>query len=246
MCTGARVYTRENFYSKIVKNRIKRYSILCILTALSIGSFAAGRGDMYLCDFGFQGGIGYYVGDANPHIFAHPREAYGGFFRYRFTQRWALQVQGITQRITGLNPDGTGFAVKNNGMWSNQLANIDVVAEYNFFRFDVTEYDSRVKTYTPYIGLGIGMSIHSGFTRVSGYLPFVIGFKWKFHPRCNLQIVWQHNVYFSDNLEHVDAYNNLHDLNGSNILNCDVTGTLMVGLSVAFATGKKVCRRCEE
>lgn len=229
-----------------VKNKSKRYTIIAFLLVAINGGIQAAVGDMFLCDFGPQGGIGYYVGDANPHIFAHPREAFGGFFRYRFTQRWALGVQGITQRITGPNTDGTGFAIKNGGMWTNQLVNIDVIAEYNFFRFDVTEYDTRVRPYTPYIGLGIGLSIHSGFSRATGYLPFVVGFKWKFHPRCNLQVVWQHNVYFADNIENVKAYDNLHDLNGSNILNMDVTGTMMVGLSVAFGKGKKICKSCEE
>ena len=224
----------------------ERYLYIVLLVIFSIGRMNAARGDMFLCDLGFQGGIGYYVGDANDHIFMHPREAYGGFFRYRFTQRWNLEVQGMTQRIAGYRPDGTGFAVKELGKWTNQLVNVDVVAEYNFFRFDVTEYDTRVRTYTPYIGLGIGLSIHTGFTKATGYVPFVIGFKWKFHPQCNLQIAWQHNVYFGDNLEGIKEYDNLHDLNGSNILNCDVTGQLVVGLSVAFATGKKICKSCEE
>lgn len=221
-------------------------SILIVaLIGLNFSHLQASGEGMFRCDLGLQGGCGYYVGDANDHIFINSREAYGAFFRYRFTQRWALTVQGMTQRIVGPMGDGTGFAVKGGDKWSNQLVNLDVVAEYNFFRFDQSQYDARVKTYTPYIGVGVGMSVHSSFTKVTAYLPFVVGFKWKFVPRCNLHLSWQHNVYFGDNLEHQLEYDNMHDLNGSNILNCDVTGMLVLGLSVSFAADKKVCRMCK-
>jgi len=224
--------------------RLHKYLFPLLVWVLLTAPAQARNTGMLHCDLGIQGGCGYYVGDATPHIFTNVREAYGAFFRYRFTQRWALQLQGNTQRLVGYNPDGMGFADKSLGTWTNQLANLDLTAEYNFFRFDQSQYDARVKTYTPYIGLGIGLSVHSQWTKVSGYIPFVVGFKWKFAPRCNLQIAWQHNVYFSDNLENVPEYDNLHKLNGSNILNNDVTGHLILGLSVAFAAEKKVCRLC--
>ena len=221
-----------------------------ILTVILVGLCSArafaGFGDMYHCDLGIQGGCGYYTGDATPHIFMNVREAYGAFFRYRFTQRWALSLQGNAQRITGYNPDGNGYPASVNGKWINQLVNIDVSAEFNFFRFDDSRYDSRVKPFSPYIGIGFGATAHSHFSKVSGYMPFIIGFKWKFAPRCNLQLAWQHNVYFNDNLENVAEYNNSYGLNGSNIMNNDVAGQLLLGISVAFAMDKHRCLRCDE
>jgi hypothetical protein len=52
-------------------------------------------------------------------------------------------------------------------------------------------------------------------------------------------------VYFTDNLEGIDAYDNTYRLNGSNFFNCDVTGQLVLGVAVAFVQDKKVCRTCK-
>ena len=71
-----------------------------------------------------------------------------------------------------------------------------------------------------------------------------IGFKWKFHEQVGLNIAWQHNVYFADNLENREDLNNRHDLNGSNIMNCDLTGMVTVGIVFEFARAKKGCRIC--
>ena len=92
-----------------------------LLLLLVCGGNGVAAERMFRCELGVAGGCGYYTGDATPHIFMNVREAYGVGFRYRFDRRWSLQVKGMAQRIVGNNPDGTGFAVKNNGQWKNQL-----------------------------------------------------------------------------------------------------------------------------
>ena len=74
---------------KLFKNRVILTVILCGLTVLGL------RAEQlpYLCDFGVQGGLGYYIGDAQGHPFMMPREVYGAQFRYKFNNRWALQVK---------------------------------------------------------------------------------------------------------------------------------------------------------
>lgn len=222
----------------------RKFFIVFLVGFLALTSVVRADDRRYLCELGAEAGCGYYVGDATEHIFQHVREVYGANFRYRFTQRWCLQVKGVAQRIAGPQTDGTGFAVPEMGLWTNQLVNLDVAAEYNFFRFGERSYDIRVKPITPYIYLGVGACVHSRFSQVTAYMPFGVGVKWKFAPRCNLKLAWQHNLYFGDNLEGVEAYNNLHELNGSNILNFDLTGALTVGLSVEFGKGKRICRMC--
>lgn len=222
----------------------RKLIIVFLATFLTFSSYLWADERMYLCEFGFEGGCGYYVGDATEHIFQHVREAYGANFRYRFDQRWCLQVKGITQRITGPMPNGTSFAVNNGDLWANQLVNLDVSAEFNFFRYGAPTYDIRVKPITPYIYIGAGACIHSGFTRVAAYMPFGVGVKWQFAPRWALKMAWQHNLYFADNLERVEDYNNTHKLNGSNFLNDDLTGMLTAGVTVQFGKTKRVCRTC--
>lgn len=196
---------------------------------------------------GLQGGLGYYVGDASPHIFMHVREAYGVHFRYKFTKRWALQLKVSGQRIAG--NEYTMRGEKLPSVWTTRLYNADMMAEFNFFRFgSANKYDKRIKPYTPYLFLGIGASLYQGKTSdklfASGYIPVGIGFKWKFHDRVGLNIAWQHNIYFSDDLEAQNTLNNTHKLNGWNWMNCDLTGMLIAGIVIEFAPAKKACRIC--
>ncbi len=207
---------------------------------------------MYHCEVGLQGGCGYYVGDATPHIFMNPLEVFGGQFRYKFDKRWALQAKAQRQRIT--------FRDSDNRLYYNPLWHVDVTAEFNFFRFGQREYDVRVKPVTPYIFIGLGVSVYNSQAspwdvdkypmvganalRAGAYIPLGIGVKWKFADRWQLQAAWQHQVYLADNIEGVVEWNNPNAQNGSNILNNDLTSTLTLGIVFEFAKGKKVCRHC--
>ncbi|MCQ2311068.1 MAG: DUF6089 family protein [Paludibacteraceae bacterium] len=205
-------------------------------------SYAQAAERMYRCEFGIEGGCGYYIGDATEHMFQNVREMYGANFRYRFDQRWSLQAQGVMHHIAGPNPSGTKYADKK---WDNHLVNIDAAAEFNFFRFGPQSYDRRVKPITPYIMWGLGMCLYNDFKQICAYMPFGIGLKWKFAPRMNLQVLWQNNLYFADDLENVGEWNDTYHLNGTNVLNCDITGTISLGLTFEFAMDKKVCQMCK-
>ena len=217
---------------------------------------------MYRCELGLQGGCGYYVGDATEYVFQDVREAYGLHFRYKFDKRWALQVKGMAHHIKGQFTAGEtpssiviagGDACAPGQTWETQMVNVDMMGEFNFFRFGARQYDERIKPITPYIGVGIGIGmcmeknwVWRGYSPVvQVYVPFVLGLKWKIADRWQLQAAWQHNVYFADNLEGIDAINNAHNLNGSNFLNNDVTSQLTVGIVFEFAQDRKICALCE-
>lgn len=224
---------------------IYRQNIILTILVLwvSLGAFADTR--MYHCELGLQAGCGYYAGDATPHIFNNPRETYGGHFRYKFDKRWALQVKGLQHTITGHLIDDNGQRM--DGMWVNHMINLDVMAEFNFFRFGGREYDQRVKPITPYIFLGVGMSLYDlHFQTVGAYLPVGLGLKWKFADRWGLNLAWQHNIYFADNLESTPNLSNTYSLNGWNIMNNDITSQLTLGIVFEFAKEKKVCRFCDD
>jgi hypothetical protein len=229
----------------------KGVKYLLVLTALmAVALTVEAQSRKYHVELGLQGGCGYYVGDATTHIFNNVREVYGGHVRYKFDQRWAMQVKGLYQFIKGpiiereITPDGKPKEV-NLGEWTDDLINLDVMAEFNFFRFGIDDYDRRVKPITPYIFAGIGMGIYGmRFQKVACYFPFGFGMKWKFAPRWGLNLAWQHNLYFTDSLEGTEGYGNTYDLNGSNILNFDLTGQLTLGIVFEFAREKKICRLC--
>ena len=228
----------------------KIHSWLAVALFLCMGLSAYAQGQPYLCEIGLQGGCGYYVGDAAQHIFMHPREAYGVHFRHKFTKRWAIQAKVSGQRITGY--DYTMDGRKLDTRWQNQLINVDVMAEFNFFRFgEANRYDKRIKPYTPYIFLGIGAGVYGAngenkpiFNHAMAYIPLGIGFKWKFHDCVGLNIAWQHNIYMADNLESRESLDNKYQMNGWNWMNCDLTGMLTAGIVFEFGRAKAPCRIC--
>lgn len=191
----------------------------------------------YFCELGVRGGTGYYVGDAAPHIFNHPLWAVGGEGRYKIDQRWSIRGQGMLHDV---------YIPRNKGGYGKFHVNLDVAAEFNFFRVGTKQYDRRVKTYSPYIFLGVGCGIfkYQESPTAAAYIPFGIGFRWKFSQRVGLNLAWQHNFYFSDKLEGIPSLNNTHDLNGKNIFNNDLTSQLTLGIVFEFVPKKKICRVC--
>lgn len=220
----------------------------------------------YLAEIGLQGGCGYYVGEAAPHVFQNVRYAAGLHARYKFDKRWSIRMAGMYQVLEGPykdyreshNPYLTSFPT--DARWKTQMVNIDVAAEFNFLRFGVSEYDLRVKPYTPFILLGVGVGIFPGpmgdWTKVAPYFPLGIGFKWQFCKWGALHLNWQHNIYLSDDLENVwvkdkegkmiNPLGNTYSLNKANIMNMDVTSQLTLGIVFAFGQKRKVCRLCEQ
>lgn len=228
-----------------------KYSLVVLLVWVGASAYAETR--PYLCELGLQGGCGYYVGDATPHIFQDVREAYGLHFRYKFTKRWAIQAKGLTQRITGKKYDPLHNVVigadGKPAYWKNRLINVDVMAEFNFLRYGAKDkYDRTLYPFTPYIFLGVGVAMYGKemdqFNLFAPYFPFGIGFKWKFYDFIGLNIAWQHNLYFADNLETSANLDNTYNLNGSNIMNFDLTGQLTIGIVFEFAQTDKICRIC--
>lgn len=247
-----------------MRNRTILYYVLGLLL-LPIALRAEER--PYLCEIGLQGGCGYYVGEAAPHIFQNVRYAAGAHVRYKFTNRWSIRMSGMYQLLEGpykdyREPDNLYLsAFPKDGLWFTQMANIDVAAEFNFLRFGMPEYDERIKPYTPYLFLGVGVGVLPGpkgnWTAAAAYLPLGIGFKWQFCKWVALHVQWQHNIYFSDDLENVwikkmgdskmiNPLGNTYDLNKANIMNMDVTSQLTLGIVFAFGQKRKVCRICDQ
>lgn len=233
-----------------VRMRARICKIYCIVLFLGVGAFLHAEQRPYLCELGVQAGCGYYVGDATPHIFMNVRETYGAHFRYKFTSRWALQVKGSAHHINGANYTIRGE--KLDSEWNNQVINVDVMAEFNFFRLGTrNKYDRRIRPYTPYIFIGVGAALYgvdetnkSVFNNVACYIPFGVGFKWKFADWCGLNLAWQHNIYMADNLESRPELDNKHQLNGWNWMNCDLAGQLTLGLVFEFGKAPRDCRIC--
>ena len=225
-----------------------RHIILCMLVVCLLPLQAYGqRVGHNQVEVGVQGGMMYYVGDANPKMFQNIREAYGAEVSYLFNKRWSVMLQCTAGRLAGRAATEQGLPDPNGEMWTNYMVSIDATARFNFLPFGLSDkYDLKVKPYTPYIYAGIGMSMHQGFTQYAAYFPVGIGFRWVCSEHIGMYLAWQNNLCFADNLEPDPLYNNIHELNGSNVLNLDIVSTIQFGIVFEFAKEKSVCKFCKE
>ena len=197
----------------------------------------------YNFDFGLLLGAGYYLGDACKVPFAQPRYVVGAQFRYKANnRRFALQIKaqrsclayGYTPMTTTNIADEYTSPFMSNVLpmenryvrftspepptiYQTPMWSADMICEFNFFQFGAPSYDYRVKTFTPYLFLGIGGTMSNkeaipaaieamplvdrGRINLSAYIPVGVGMKWKIADRWQLQVAWQHQIYLSDNLE---------------------------------------------
>ena len=237
----------------------RRHIVACAVLMLVFLPSLRLRADISIfhLDGAVMAGLGYYVGDATSGIFQDVQMAAGAQLRYKFDQRWSLQVKGLWQPIA--------YSVDNQ-YYHNPVWNIDMTAEFNFFRFGMHPYDQRVKTISPFIFIGVGtslckrvaslksepMEVRDGYNIPNMYIPLGIGVKWKFAERWQLQASWQHQVYVcnGDYLEGLDNPNGIdlndsYELNGINIMNNDLLSSLTVGIVYEFWKKGEICVHCE-
>lgn len=264
----------------------------------------------YWMEVGLQGGAAYYAGELAEHVFVSTRETYGAQARVKITPRWAVQLKGQYQRVSNtvqfdeLDEFKQIEGLKGlRGNYSLPVWHFDVVGEYNFFELGLDEYNIHMRSITPYMFVGVGVSFLDGYSKKNHfafYVPLGVGVKWKFAERWQLQLAWQHNVYmwngdgFEGDLYRVwnkdgacvwdrkverDAVrgskilggvpsgmipdialvahlgemqdypkmlDNSYKMNGSNIMNNDVTSTLTIGVVFEFTPQKKLCVLCED
>lgn len=192
---------------------------------------------VYHCEFGAQGGLGYYVGDATKHIFNDIRWAAGLQFRYKFDRRWSISLKAQTQQLA--------YRDIFDAVEQKQMLGLDVLGEFNFFRFGFEQYDMRIKPITPYMFLGLGVGLYNDLHSVGMYFPFGFGLKWRLASGWGLNIAWQQQLWFADGLEGHERWNDPYGLNGINFLNGDYTSTITAGIVVEFIEKKRACRTCD-
>ena len=225
----------------------------------------------YHLEVGAQVGMGYYVGELAPHVFMAVGESYGAQARIKIDPRWALQVKGQRQRVINTVKKDNDYGIAP-GRYQVPMWHFDVVGEYNFFQLGLDEYNVHMRSVSPYIFLGFGMTAQSLYASrkdeyprlgkgtnsdFAMYIPLGIGLKWKISDRLQFQLAWQHQVYVlnGDGLEGIitgtkgkkkedKLLNNSHGINGSNVMNNDVTSTLTAGIIFEFAAKKRKCPYC--
>ncbi len=215
--------------------------MLCLLFALGVTRLSA-QEETYRFDIGGQIGMAGYLGDASPSIFAHPGFSGGVSFRYLPDARWAVRtllnvhsLSGTTSDMDDVLPENKEYSFKSTAY------DLGGRIEFNFFSYGIGETYKKLRRWSPYLTLGIGVTLATceGDSNVGFNIPMGAGIKYKLKERLNLGLEFTMTKVFSD---HVDgALSDLNQIKSSFLKNTDWYSNISVSLTYEF--GKR-CVTC--
>lgn len=198
--------------------------------------------ESYRFDFGAQVGMAGYLGDASSSIFSHPGFSGGLSFRYLPDVRWALRtvfnvmsLSGDTADMDDVLPGGARYSFK------STVFDLGERLEFNFFPYGIGETYKKLRRWSPYLTVGVGMTLAScsGQTHFGLNIPMGAGVKYKIKERLNLGVEFTMTKVFSD---HVDGeLADLYQIKSSFLKNTDWYSNISISLTYEF--GKR-CSTC--
>ncbi len=221
---------------------------LIVLTAVAPLRVAAQTStapeETYKFDFGAGVGMSGYLGDANnSNLFKHPGVAGNLSFRYLMNTRMAIRgmlnvmtLSGDTSDWDDVLPGGAQYDFK------ATVYDLGGRFEFNFFPYGIGETYKKLKRWTPYLALGVGVTLSScgGSTNVAPNIPMAFGVKYKVKERINLGLEFSMTKVFGDKVDG-DKLTDLYMIKSSFMKNTDWYSTIQVSVSYEF--GKR-CVTC--
>lgn len=209
---------------------------------------ATAQPEAYKFDLGAGIGMSGYLGDANESsLFSHPGLAADISMRYLLNTRFALRaiaglasLSGSTADMDNVLPDGAVYYFR------SSLYDLQVRGEFNFFSYGIGESYKKLSRITPYLALGLGVSMAScegkNFTAMT--VPMALGVKYKIKPRLNLALEWSMTKVFGDHADGPDL-SDLYLIKSSFIKNTDWYSTLRLSLTYEFGERCVECHRLD-
>ena len=158
------------------------------------------------------GGIGMasYQGDFNSSLFKNPQPMFTVLAKYRFDPRRALALNVSYGQLKGSSKDAkTYYPLTTDYDFKSNVADVGLRLEYNFWPFG-TGFEYRgAKRLTPYVAIGLGMTIAKaeGKSATGVNMPIGVGVKYKLADRLNLAAEWAMHITTSDELDGIkDPY----------------------------------------
>ncbi len=210
-------------------NRLAKVSAIAAIAAFAATPAAYAQATAptapYKFDLGLQLGTSGYIGEASRgNIFAHPGFDGEVSFRYLPDTRWALRgvfstfgLSGNTADISEVLPDNASYS------FSSQVYELSARAEFNFLPYGMGETYKRLRRWSPYLTLGVG-----------------VGVKFKITPRWNLGLEFTMTKAFGDKIDG-SQLTDLNQIKTAFYKNTDWYSRLTIGISYEF--GKR-CETC--
>lgn len=230
---------------KICRRKSRRRAAVIAAGMMLCASAANAQTAPYKFDIGAEIGMSGYIGEANSsNIFKHPGFDGELSFRYIGDARWAIRgvmsvltLSGNTEGMANVLPDFANYS------FSSTVFDLGVRGEFNFFAYGIGETYKRLRRWTPYLSLGIGMGVASskgGDTYFAPTLPMGLGFKFKLRERLNLGIEFTMTKAFNHKFDSADLAD-VNLIHKAFYKNTDWYSRLTIGISYEF--GKR-CETC--
>jgi len=201
----------------------------------------------YKFEIGGMTGGSFYMGDANKTtLFKQMNPGLGVVFRYNTNFRIAFKadlawarVSGSTVGLDNVFPDNAQASFNRN------LFELGGQFEFNFFPYSDQFAYLNTKRFTPYMLVGLGVTVASdgGNTFISPNIPMGAGIKYKIKNRINVGGEFTFRKLFRDDLEVTNDSNRILDnpygIGGSVLKNKDWYSLLM--FSVTYEFGFRNC-----
>lgn len=200
------------------------------------------HGQDYRFEFGPALGVSGYLGDLNnSNMYKHPGVVGGGIFRYIANSRWVVKGDLLYAGLKGDSNDVQNkFPHDQHYSFSSSVVDLGGQIEFNFFHFGAGPRYKKYKRLSPYltVGLGMTMAFTNGKTGVAMNLPMGLGLKFKLKERLNLGFEFTMRKCFGDN---IDGLSDLYGVKHSFAKNTDWYSFAM--FSVTYEFGKR-CIKC--
>jgi hypothetical protein len=186
-----------------------------VLTILFLGLLPVLRAQEYKYEIGGMAGGAFYMGDVNKNSpFREMNPAFGGVFRYNANLRWAMKANLMWGQVSGATSGQKNvFPGNAQASFRRDLFELGGQMEFNFFPYSDKFAYMNAKRFTPYVLMGLGVTVApgSGRTFAGLNLPVGIGAKYKIKNRINLGCEFSIRKLFADDLDVTDDSNTLLD-----------------------------------
>lgn len=223
-----------------------RKLLFIFLLMLSAARMSAQDDPQYRMEIGVGAGMVSYEGDFNGSILKNMQPMFSGLWRYNFDPYKDIRLSASYGKLKGSSKDVKTYYpdyVDEPYSFSNNVLDVSLVFEYNFWPYGTGRDYRGAKRVTPYIYGGIGATSVSGGSKsvFTANVPIGFGVKYKAAERLNIGLDWGMHFSLSDELDGVkDPYR----VKSSGIFkNTDCYSMLQLTLTYSF---KAKCRTCNK
>ena len=218
-----------------------RSVVIAVLLAL-VASTHAQTDPEYKLELGDGIGLASYQGDFNGSPLKNLQPMFTLLAKYKFDPRRALALNVSYGQLKGSSKDAkTYFPLTTTYDFKSNVVDAGLRLEYNFWPYG-TGFEYRgAKRLTPYVAIGLGMTIAKtdGKSATGVNLPIGVGVKYKIGDRLNLAAEWAMHITSTDDL---DGIRDPYGIESSGLFkNTDCYSHLRVSLSYDLWAK---CRTC--